>query len=413
MAPLRRVVDRERLAALRRRSQQVLVLAGVTGIVTGLLVAGFEWLIAEVVLAAVLDAPVAVRAAAPAAGLVLAAAALRWLGGGAGPATSDEYIRNFHTPSRRLDLRPVPARLAAAVATLGSGGAPGYEGPALYTGAAVGSSCTAGSAAASRPRRPRSCWWRGRPPASPPSSRPPSPAWCSPSRSPTRRTWPGACCCRPPSAPASYVTFAAFAGTEPLLPVAGQPPFNLVDLGGAAALGLAAGILARLFVTVIPAAKGVAARGRPVARAVAAGACLAALLLAGRALTGEDVTLGPGYDALPDATVEELFWQHVVGTRQRTVPVVDGTRYLGMASADGLEALDRGSWPATAVDRVMRTDVPAARPDWQVGDALRAMEQADVDRLAVLDDDRFLGVVTASEVVRLDEILERAWPEAR
>ena len=33
------------------------------------------------------------------------------------------------------------------------------------------------------------------------------------------------------------------------------------------------------------------------------------------------------------------------------------------------------------------------------------MEEADVDRLAVLDGDRLVGVVTTSEIIRVDEIL--------
>jgi len=63
------------------------------------------------------------------------------------------------------------------------------------------------------------------------------------------------------SAAASYVVFAAIAGTEPILPVSGQPPFNLVDLGGAAVVGLVAGGLARLFIVVVRSAKGLSVRG--------------------------------------------------------------------------------------------------------------------------------------------------------
>src|SRR5204863_3380273 len=58
---------------------------------------------------------------------------------GATPATADEYIRNFHEAGTRLDPRPVPGRMVASVATLGLGGAMGYEGPSIYLGAAIGS----------------------------------------------------------------------------------------------------------------------------------------------------------------------------------------------------------------------------------------------------------------------------------
>jgi CBS domain-containing protein len=43
-----------------------------------------------------------------------------------------------------------------------------------------------------------------------------------------------------------------------------------------------------------------------------------------------------------------------------------------------------------------------------VRDAVGAMERGDTDVLAVVDgEDRFVGVVTTDEVLRLDEILER------
>jgi hypothetical protein len=36
------------------------------------------------------------------------------------------------------------------------------------------------------------------------------------------------------------------------------------------------------------------------------------------------------------------------------------------------------------------------------------MDDLDLDRLPVLDDDRYVGVVAAADVVKLDEILERS-----
>ena len=134
---------RERLAALGRRTRQVVLLSAITGVLTGSAVALFDWVVKGQLLDNLLDAPRAVQVGAPLAGLLLAAAILRWLGGGASPATADEYIQNFHDQSRRLPLRPVPARLLASAITLGSGGAMGFEGPSIYLGAAIGSALQA------------------------------------------------------------------------------------------------------------------------------------------------------------------------------------------------------------------------------------------------------------------------------
>jgi predicted transcriptional regulator len=97
-----------------------------------------------------------------------------------------------------------------------------------------------------------------------------------------------------------------------------------------------------------------------------------------------------------------------VGSRQRSAAVVDGSTYLGIARAEDLAELDRGTWLTTTVAEVMRTDVPVAALTWKVADAIRAMEEAEADRLAVCDGPRFVGVITADDIVELDEILRHS-----
>lgn len=555
--PERIAGHREQLVSWSRRSQQVLLIAGATGALIGVAVAGFEIVVAEVMLEAVLDLPLAARAVLPGLGLLVAVGCLRLAGPRTTPATTDEYVRTFHDSAGRLDLRAVPARIAASVATLGSGGPLGYEGPSIYLGAAIGSGVqrrlrrfftadeaklllVAGAAAgvAAIFKAPvTGLVFALEVPYQADLAR--------------RSLLPAAI-----AAAASYVAFAAIAGTEPILPVAGQPPFNLVDLGGAVVLGLAAGVLARIFVAIIRKAKELSALGHPLVRVVVAGAVLAATVLLWHQVSDESLTLGPGYDALrwaldpdhslaaivalgtlrvlgtaavvggggtgglfiplviqgalvgrvvggvvdpgnptlfpvvgmaaflgagyrvplaavvfvaeftgrpgfvvpgliaavvaqlvmgrssispyqvagrvghlerrlkmplaslvntdvltvpPGATVEELFWQHFVGTRQQAVAVVEGNAYLGLARADEIGDVERSAWGTTTVAEVMRTDVPIARPSWLLADAIRAMEQAGTDRLAVCaaDGEAFIGVITAADLVQLDEILDR------
>ncbi|MDD9368504.1 MAG: chloride channel protein [Acidimicrobiales bacterium] len=111
----------------------------------------------------------------------------------------------------------------------------------------------------------------------------------------------------------------------------------------------------------------------------------------------------------PDATIEEFLSVHLVGHRRRSVPVVDdANRYLGMAVLDEVVAVRREAWATTDVRTIARTDAPKARTTWLVRDAVGAMERGDSDVLAVVDgEDRFVGVVTTEDVLRLDEILER------
>ena len=110
----------------------------------------------------------------------------------------------------------------------------------------------------------------------------------------------------------------------------------------------------------------------------------------------------------PDTTVREFFALHLVGTRQKSVPVVsESHQYLGMARMDELGRVDEGDWESVPVERIMRDDLPTAAPTWTLREAVAAMQSGDVDRLPVIDGDgRFIGVVSTSEILKLDEILD-------
>ncbi|MBV8160289.1 MAG: chloride channel protein [Acidimicrobiia bacterium] len=548
----------ERAVALGRRSQQVLVLSVVTGALTGAAVALFDWVVSGVLFDWVLRQPGWLKAVAPLLGLVLAGAALRWLARSATPATSDEYIRNFHDRHRRLDERPVLGRIAASVATLGFGGALGYEGPSIYIGAAIGSmiqrrasrffsrddakllvvaGAAAGVAAIFKAPATGAVFALEVPFQDDVARRMLLPALTA--------------------AAVSYITFVSFNGTTPLLPVRGAPPFDLRDLGGAAVLGLMCGVGARAFAVALRVAKEVAARANPLVRIAVAGGVLAGLYAASTALSGEGLTLGPGYRTVnwaldpkhglalivgmfflralattatvagggagglfiplviqgvlvgravgglfgatdsslfpvigiaaflgagyrvplaavmfvaettgrpgfvvpgliaaavaqlamgrssvspyqvaaraghlerrfslpisaalqadvmtvpPDTTVREFFALHLIGNRQKSVPVVDEShRYLGMARMDELDRVEEDEWETTAVSEIARDDLPTGRPDWTLREAVGAMQTADIDRLPVVDSSgRFIGVVSTTEILKLDEILGEA-----
>lgn len=53
--------------------------------------------------------------------------------------STEEIIRSYHEHQGRVDLRSFPAKLLAAITTVGFGGSAALEGPSIYGGAAVGS----------------------------------------------------------------------------------------------------------------------------------------------------------------------------------------------------------------------------------------------------------------------------------
>ena len=109
----------------------------------------------------------------------------------------------------------------------------------------------------------------------------------------------------------------------------------------------------------------------------------------------------------PDATAAEFVYAHVLGRRERSVPVVDGGTYVGMISLSEVSAIERSTWDSTPVAELLQTGLPAALPSWSLRDAVVAMEDAHVDVLAVVDaEGAFIGILRADDILKLDEILE-------
>ena len=290
---------RRQLAGLSRRGHRQLLLAAVTGALTGLAVAGFDWVVAQHMLDKLYELPVAVQVCAPLVGLTLAAISLRWVARGASPATSDEYIHNFHEPSRRLDLQPVAGRVLAAAATLGMGGAMGFEGPSMYMGAAIGTAlqtrfrrwfdavdmkvlmvagAAAGVAAIFKTPATGAIFAIEVPFQDDTAKRMLFPALIA--------------------SATGYLVFVAFNGTTPLFPISGSPPFGLRELAGAAVLGLLAGAGARGFALLVKRAKRWQQRLHPVVSVVLGGGTLAASVIVSRVVYGETLTIGSGYQVI-------------------------------------------------------------------------------------------------------------------
>ncbi len=116
----------------------------------------------------------------------------------------------------------------------------------------------------------------------------------------------------------------------------------------------------------------------------------------------------------PDATVAEFVWNHALGQRQRTVPVVEGGTYIGLCSIDACTTLERDQWSSTLVSAIVSEETPTAAPGWSLRDALVEMDRHNTDVIAVVDDrGNFIGVVDEAEIVKLGQILEdTGGPEA-
>ena len=111
-------------------------------------------------------------------------------------------------------------------------------------------------------------------------------------------------------------------------------------------------------------------------------------------------------DATPQQVAELLTHPHV-----ESALVVDGERLVGCITAETLvsaiaEGRDLGS--ITAAD-LADGEVPTIGPEESLEEALRVMAEHDLERLAVVDGGRFLGILPREPLIRrmaVDELGE-------
>ncbi len=295
---------------LVRRSREVVLLAAITGALTGLLVRFFEYVVAEVALHALLDADWRWGLVVPPLGLVLSALTLRSVGDGATPATSDEYLRAFHDSEYPLRWRAFTGRIAAAVCTLGSGGAMGLEGPSMYGGSAIGALVQRRLPASFRGADYRTLLVAGAAAGVAAIFKAPATGAIFALEVPYRDQMARRMLLPALVASATgYLTFVALSSTSPIFSFTDERRvaslFDYVDLLGAVLIGVGCAVGARLFSRLVKMAK--AFTLRPVTlRLAVAGASLSALHLVTRVVTadgwdpanGESLSLGTGYEVI-------------------------------------------------------------------------------------------------------------------
>lgn len=290
---------RQELGSIAGRTAPRMAIAAGVGLVVGLAVALFDRAVAEQLLPWVAGLPLWAVAIAPLIGLLVSVIVLRTIGGGATSSTADEYLHEFHDRDWRPAPRQLVARMVAAAATVGSGGAMGLEGPSIHLGSAIGSAVQRRVPKLYRDMDRRTLLVAGAAAAVSAIFKAPATGAVFAIEVPyqddlVRRTLMPALV----SAATAYVAFVSVNGTEPLLRVVGEPGFTLRDLVGAVVLGVLAGVAARLFAAAIRRAKWIVPKYHPFLRAFVAGAAIAGMFVAVRALTGESLTIGPGYETI-------------------------------------------------------------------------------------------------------------------
>jgi CIC family chloride channel protein len=298
------------ISILVRRSREVVLLAAITGALTGLFVRFFEYIVTEQMFDRILHGPLWFAAIAPGLGLVLSAILLRTLGAGASPATSDEYLRAFHDPEYPLRPRPFAGRIGGAISTLGMGGAMGLEGPSMYAGSAIGTMIQRRLPAAFRGADHRTLLVAGAAAGVAAIFKAPATGAIFALEVPFRDQLARRMLLPALVASASgYVVFVALSSTRPIFAFESErgAVFEYKDLAGAVLIGVGCALGARAFSRLVRIAKGQTLRPA-VIRLTVVGATLTALFVMSRLLTGESLTIGSGYNVIAWLSEPHSFW---------------------------------------------------------------------------------------------------------
>jgi Zn-dependent protease/predicted transcriptional regulator len=103
-----------------------------------------------------------------------------------------------------------------------------------------------------------------------------------------------------------------------------------------------------------------------------------------------------------DISLQEFVDAHLFQGRHNAYPVVDRERAVGIVTLDRVKRIPRDNWGTTPVSEAM---VPVGEdhfvgPDESMSRVLDLLAEADARRVLVRRDDRLVGIITRSDVVR-------------
>jgi predicted transcriptional regulator len=120
------------------------------------------------------------------------------------------------------------------------------------------------------------------------------------------------------------------------------------------------------------------------------------------------VTAAISRDALtvPSATsIDDYLRDFLPSAGSDVVPVVDDGVYLGVMTPQSLENVDKGMRAVTTVNDTLRADVTPAALTWNLRKTVQAMERSGLDRIPVVDGERYVGMIDMRDIVRVSEMM--------
>jgi Zn-dependent protease/CBS domain-containing protein len=132
-------------------------------------------------------------------------------------------------------------------------------------------------------------------------------------------------------------------------------------------------------------------------------------LLARQALRGlrvRDLVVREPVTTRPDLTIAEFMDDIVWKNRHTTYPVTDNGHALGLLPFRRVAEVPRSEWETRKVSDCMvpADQVPVVSEDDELIDAVAELSEGDIHRALVVDGDRFVGLLSATDVARALEV---------
>jgi Zn-dependent protease len=105
----------------------------------------------------------------------------------------------------------------------------------------------------------------------------------------------------------------------------------------------------------------------------------------------------------PDATLEQLVTEHILGAGRRSLVVKQNDRLVGLLTLHSVKAVPQAEWPTTTAAQVM---IPAAQlkrigPNAELTDALAEMDRDGVNQLPVMEGYELQGMLGRDDVISM------------
>ncbi len=105
-----------------------------------------------------------------------------------------------------------------------------------------------------------------------------------------------------------------------------------------------------------------------------------------------------------DMSLSELY-AFMLKHRHMGYPVVDNGKVVGVVTFSDLSQVKREYWSKFKVEDIMSTRLITCSKDDEVLDALLKMNKENVGRLLVFENDKLIGIITRTDIIRAIEIL--------